>query len=93
MANEPGALPGTPLFPHRVIAEIEELHNPNTGSRWIFPKDARRYVGQVNAQNARKLDGAPPCEHGHYDCAAWDRGPCSAEIRAEMLDAQAGSER
>lgn len=26
-----------------------------------------------------------PCEHGHFGCAAWDRGPCSDELQC-MLD-------
>ncbi len=45
-----------------------------TGKR-ISP---RAYVARVS----RLLD-PPPCEHGHFGCAAWDDGPCTDELSCE----------
>ena len=45
----------------------------------------RQYIALVQARNIRDLGGAPPCQEGHYGCAAWADGPCSAML--EMLDA------
>jgi hypothetical protein len=39
-----------------------------------------RYLGLVTAQEMRY--GASSCSSGHYGCAAWAGGPCSAELAA-----------
>jgi hypothetical protein len=53
--------------------------NPNTGKLWVFPRDAGRYCGLVQAHN-RRTWGAPACCNGHFDCALWEGGPCAAEV-------------
>lgn len=55
--------------------------NPNSGTRYTLPRDARRYLGIVNSLSGRGCD-VPPCEYGHFGCAAWEGGPCSAEVAA-----------
>lgn len=56
--------------------------HPRTGTAYHFPRDARRYAALVD-----RLNEPHACEHGHTDCAAWDRGPCSDEHRpAEDTD-------
>ncbi len=40
----------------------------------------RQYLALHVAQSMRSEGDSPPCEHGHYDCACWDRGPCSNEV-------------
>lgn len=57
--------------------------NPNTGTVYHFPKDAKRYLGQVH-RNSMKRDSIHACEHGHYDCALWDGGPCENEVEASI---------
>ncbi len=44
----------------------------------------RKYVALVRAQQAR--DQAHPCMNGHFDCAAWENGPCLAAIEANTAD-------
>lgn len=48
----------------------------------------RRYLALVRALQAANwaTTGAPACKHGHYECAAWSRGPCSAELEAGLED-------
>ncbi len=39
----------------------------------------RQYLARHEA-----LRDPPPCVYGHFDCAAWEGGPCSNEIAAEL---------
>ena len=51
----------------------------------LTPRKKRITVRQYLAlRNCRFWSpvGASPCEHGHYDCAAWEHGPCSQELAA-----------
>lgn len=38
----------------------------------------RRYIALTHMRQHSR-NGASPCEHGHFSCAAWDGGPCEAE--------------
>lgn len=46
----------------------------------ITPK---QYVVLHMAAFERNGD-TPPCVNGHYGCAVWEDGPCSAELAADM---------
>ena len=52
--------------------------NPKTFTVYCLPGDAAKYLPAVSRKMDTK-DGAQPCQHGHRDCAAWERGPCSDE--------------
>jgi hypothetical protein len=45
-----------------------------------------QYLALVQSQRMRHKD-AKPCAYGHFGCAAWNAGPCSAEIAATRGDA------
>ena len=57
---------------------IVTARHPRTRTVYRFPKDAKKYRALVY-----RLNEAHPCIHGHYDCAAWERGPCVCEIAAD----------
>lgn len=46
-----------------------------TGKRISFPV----YFSQANRRNCH-------CEYGHFNCAAWDDGPCSDEMHTNYDD-------
>lgn len=43
----------------------------------------RQYLALHAATSARN-GWAPACEHGHFDCAAWDGGPCADELISNL---------
>ena len=49
--------------------------------------NAKDYAEKVNALK----DGAFPCHHGHFNCAAYECGPCldHALVEADDLDGEA----
>lgn len=53
--------------------------HPRTRRFYTFPKDARRYRALVY-----RMREAWWCEHGHLDCAAWERGPCVSEVAGHL---------
>lgn len=56
--------------------------NPKTGTRYAFPWQATEYVARVRSMYNRGND-VPPCDEGHFECALWEGGPCSARLEAE----------
>lgn len=62
----------------RATLEDRSIRTPRGKSMTL-----RRYVA-FQAMRFSSHAGAAPCEYGHFDCAAWERGPCSDEIRAEL---------
>ena len=56
------------------IQESKTVRNPNTGGKWQFPRDARRYASRI-----QKCYDAPSCYNGHFGCALWEDGPCLDE--------------
>ena len=67
------------------MSASREYRNPNTGTRWTFPRDARRYLATVDLVSRNTGGGGPCCDNGHFDCAPWEGGPCSAGVYAEYL--------
>jgi len=39
-----------------------------------------QYLSLTMARSAATQGGGPACEHGHFDCAAWEGGPCADEL-------------
>jgi hypothetical protein len=48
--------------------------------KWVTP---RQYLALHATYIARGADGFE-CSHGHFGCAAWERGPCENETRAAL---------
>jgi hypothetical protein len=47
------------------------------------PMTARQYLALHRAVVKRRGDGHP-CEHTHFGCAAWEGGPCNAEVASTL---------
>lgn len=51
------------------------------------PKGKKMSPGQYLALHQARFtrEGtAPACKYGHFDCAAWEDGPCSDELRTQQ---------
>jgi len=59
------------------------FRNPKTGGQWDMPRDARRYADRVT-----RTTDAKPCQHGHFDCALWEGGPCMNEWLSRLEDSE-----
>lgn len=44
----------------------------------------RQYLALKAAQDGRETWIDYPCAEGHFGCAAWEHGPCSAELEIEL---------
>lgn len=61
-----------PLAPPIHAKPIPKISTPRGGH--LTP---RQYLARVD-----RLSDPYPCVHGHFDCAAWEGGPCYAETLA-----------
>lgn len=60
--------------------------HPRTGRTYTFPADAARYLATI-----RRMNDPEACEHGHFGCAVWHRGPCMDEVWADSPEGRAAA--
>lgn len=63
----------------REAGVLTSARHPRTRTVWKFPQHARRYSDRVS-----RMDYAHDCEHGHFECALWERGPCVNEAMSAL---------
>lgn len=95
-SNEAAHLPPEAISFERLGVRLEAQVKPKLPAPWgqtsgsIVTKRGKKiskkqYVALVHAQQAKDI--ANECKDGHVECAAWYKGPCSAELTDGQEDA------